>query len=116
MLIKISAGSATIEAYPVCRCVAAPTAAPCKFSVAVDESPLRGQWRNGPATPAAIKTHDCDAKRTNTRLAATLIVFTAVMPGIFMVVPMVIAIIVAFAVTITGHNHAGRHDRHQSEQ
>jgi hypothetical protein len=52
----------------------------------------------------------------NTRLAATLIVFAAVMPGIFVVIPMVMAIIVTLAVTITGSNHTGRHERHQSQQ
>src|ERR1700730_12607295 len=50
------------------------------------------------------------------RLAATLIVLAAVMPGIFVVVPMVTAIIVTFVVTNTRSDYAGRHDRHQSQQ
>ena len=38
------------------------------------------------------------------------------MPGTFVVVPMVIAIIVTFAVATTRSNHAARHDRHESQQ
>jgi hypothetical protein len=45
-----------------------------------------------------------------------LILSAAVMPGVLVVVPMVIAIIVTFTVTLTRSKDAARHNRHQSQQ
>jgi len=57
-----------------------------------------------------------NTSRLRSRSAAALIVFGALVPGVFVVIPMVIAIIVTFAITITRSNDAGRHDRHQGQQ
>ena len=83
-------------------------------NVAVEGSLANGQTE--PTTAPVTWKAAPSAPRDASRSAAMLIVVGAVVPGVFVVIPMVIAIIFTFAVIITRSKAAARHNHHQSQQ
>jgi hypothetical protein len=45
-----------------------------------------------------------------------IVAIAALVPPVFVVIAMVIAVIITFTVTVAWRNDTGRHNRHQSQQ
>jgi hypothetical protein len=75
--------------------------------IALKRAPYKNECSLNAARSAAI-VNPAASDNYGQRSAAVLVVFNALMPSTFVIVPVMIAIIVAFAVTVARLNDAAR--------